>query len=98
MAGGSGNNKGAVLGAYIVWGFWTITLQLQGYDLPTVVSSRIFFIRDFTLGALIVVVLLLRPEGLLPEERQVSVFVESEAKHPRGAGSRPAERAPPPPE
>ena len=98
MVGGSGNNKGAILGAYIVWGFWIITLQLQGYTpqhpgplgfaLPDVVQSRIFFIRDFTLGALIVVVLLLRPQGLLPEERRVSVFAEPEDTE-RG-------RAPPP--
>jgi branched-chain amino acid transport system permease protein len=80
MVGGSGNNKGAILGAYVVWGFWTITLQLQGYPLPVVVSSRIFFIRDFILGALIVVVLLLRPQGLLPEERRVSIWVERHVK------------------
>ncbi|MFQ5880623.1 MAG: branched-chain amino acid ABC transporter permease, partial [Dehalococcoidia bacterium] len=41
IVGGSGNNKGAILGAYVVWGFWIITLQIQGYDLPTAVSSRI---------------------------------------------------------
>jgi branched-chain amino acid transport system permease protein len=86
MVGGSGNNKGAILGAYVVWGFWTITLQLQGYtpahpgplgfSLPDAVQSRIFFIRDFLLGSLIVVVLLLRPQGLLPEERRVSIWVE----------------------
>lgn len=80
MVGGSGNNKGAILGAYIVWGFWIITLQLQGYPLPVVVSSRIFFIRDFILGALIIVVLLLRPQGLMPEERRVSIWVERHVK------------------
>ncbi len=90
MVGGSGNNKGAILGAYMVWGFWTITLQLQGYDIPTVLSSRIFFIRDFLLGALIVVVLLLRPRGLLPEERRVSIWVERHTRRRRGR-----ERAPP---
>jgi branched-chain amino acid transport system permease protein len=76
IAGGSGNNKGAILGAYAVWGFWNITLQLQGYDLPGAVSTRIAFIREFILGALIVIVLLLRPQGLLPEERRVSIWVE----------------------
>jgi branched-chain amino acid transport system permease protein len=80
MVGGSGNNKGAILGAYIVWGLWTATLQLQGYDLPGVISGRIFFIRDFALGALIVIVLLLRPHGLLPEERRVSIWVERHAR------------------
>jgi branched-chain amino acid transport system permease protein len=90
MVGGSGNNKGAILGAYVVWGFWTITLQLQGYTsehpgplgfaLPDAVQSRIFFMRDFLLGTLIVVVLLLRPQGLVPEERRVSIWVERHAK------------------
>jgi branched-chain amino acid transport system permease protein len=103
MVGGSGNNKGAVLGAYVVWGFWTITLQLQGYTpehpgplgfaLPDAVQSRIFFIRDFVLGVLIVVVLLLRPQGLLPEERRVSIWVERHAKGPSGARPPPAEQA-----
>ena len=102
MVGGSGNNKGAVMGAYVVWGFWTITLQLQGYtsehpgplglSLPVVLQSRIFFIRDFLLGALIVVVLLLRPQGLLPEERRVSIWVERHAKGPPAARPPPAEQ------
>jgi branched-chain amino acid transport system permease protein len=96
MVGGSGNNKGAILGAYVIWGFWTITLQLQGYDLPTALSSRIFFIRDFLIGSLIVTVLLLRPQGLLPEERRVSIWLDREAKR-GGAQPVPAERAQSPP-
>jgi branched-chain amino acid transport system permease protein len=94
IVGGSGNNKGAILGAYVVWGFWTITLQVQGYPLPTVISSRIFFIRDFLLGTLIVVVLLLRPQGLLPEERRVSIWVERHAKRLGGARPPPEEAEP----
>ncbi len=80
MVGGSGNNKGAILGAYIVWGIWTISLQLQGYDLPDVVKSRIFFVRDLLIGGLIVSVLLLRPQGLLPQERRVSIWAEREVR------------------
>ncbi len=76
IVGGSGNNKGAILGAYMIWGFWIATLQLQGYPLPDFIKPRIFFIRDFLLGSLIVAVLLLRPQGLLPEERRVSIWVE----------------------
>ena len=101
IVGGSGNNKGAILGAYVVWGFWTITLQLQSYTgehpgplglaLPDAVQSRIFFIRDFLLGTLIVVVLLLRPQGLLPEERRVSIWVERHAKRLGGARRPPDE-------
>lgn len=103
MVGGSGNNKGAIMGAYVVWGLWTITLQLQGYTpahpgplgfaIPDAVQSRIFFIRDFLLGALIVVVLLLRPQGLVPEERRVSIWVERHARRLRRRGPAPAEQA-----
>ena len=93
IVGGSGNNKGAILGAYVVWGLWTITLQVQGYDIPTVLSSRIFFIRDFLLGTLIVIVLLLRPRGLLPEERRVSIWVERHTRRLRRSGPAEAEPA-----
>lgn len=76
IVGGSGNNKGAVLGAYIVWGFWTITQQLKGYDLPAFLDFRIFFIRDLLIGSLIVGALLLRPQGLLPEGKRVSSWLD----------------------
>jgi branched-chain amino acid transport system permease protein len=86
IAGGSGNNKGAILGAYIVWGFWSVTGQIRAYlddwgiEFLTI---RIFYLRDLVIGALIVIILLLRPAGLLPEERRVSLFVGKEAERPR---------------
>jgi branched-chain amino acid transport system permease protein len=89
MVGGSGNNKGAILGAYMVWGLWTVTANLQGYDLPAALSDRIPFIRPFVVGALIVVVLLLRPRGLLPEERRVSIWVERYIKRVKPAAAKP---------
>src|SRR3989337_2888696 len=95
IVGGSGNSRGAILGAYIVWGIWIISLQLQGYTpqhpgplgfaIPEIFQSRIFFMRDFLIGALIVIVLLLRPQGLLPEERRVSIWVERQSRRLRGA-------------
>lgn len=92
IVGGSGNNKGAVLGAYIVWGFWTITAQLKGYPLPEFLDFRIFFIREFLIGALIVIALLLRPQGLLPEERRVSAWLERKTRGRRR--TEPAEETP----
>ncbi|GBD13529.1 hypothetical protein HRbin24_01560 [bacterium HR24] len=98
IVGGSGNNQGAVLGAYIVWGLWIISLQLLGYPLPETLRTRIFYIRDLLLGVLLVAVLLLRPQGLLPEERRVSIWVERLLRRPPAperAGARPvADRAP----
>jgi branched-chain amino acid transport system permease protein len=83
IVGGSGNNRGAIAGVFVVWGIWTIMLQLNGYDLPDVIQSRIFFIRDFLIGALIVIALLLRPQGLFPEERRVSIWLDREMRRQR---------------
>jgi branched-chain amino acid transport system permease protein len=76
IVGGSGNTLGAVAGAYIIWGFWSITLQIQGYDLPDVIAGRIFYVRDLLIGAIIVVVLLYNPRGLLPEQERVSRWLD----------------------
>jgi len=93
ILGGSGNNKGAIAGAYVVWGFWTITLQLQGYDLGETVETRMPYIREFVLGALIVGMLLLRPAGLLPQERRVSLWLDRRIRALRAAERRkPAEQ------
>jgi branched-chain amino acid transport system permease protein len=89
MVGGSGNNKGAILGAYMIWGLWTVTANLQGYDLPAALSDRIPFIRQFVVGALIVMVLLLRPRGLLPEERRVSIWVERYIRRVKPTAAKP---------
>ncbi len=97
MVGGSGNNTGAIVGAYIIWGFWSITLQIQGYDLPSLLTGRIFFLRDFIIGSLIVAVLLLRPQGLLPEQPRVSRWLESRVKDlRRQEAARPTASAAPP--
>ncbi len=84
IVGGSGNNKGAILGAYVIWGFWQATDLIQGYHLPEAIDSRISYFRDLTLGVLIVLVLLLRPQGLLPEESRVSIWVERRVHRLRG--------------
>ena len=65
MVGGSGNNKGAILGALVVWGIWTGTQFLPGFF-----SDPNF--RFFMIGLLIVAVILVRPGGILGEERSMS--------------------------
>ena len=65
MVGGSGNNKGAVLGAFVVWGIWTGTQFLPGFF-----ADPNF--RFFMIGFLIVAVIVMRPGGILGEERRVS--------------------------
>ncbi len=75
MVGGSGNNKGAVLGALVVGFVWFGTPLIQE-DLPDFLGTRVFMVRQLLIGLLIVGFLLLRPQGILAEERRVSRFLE----------------------
>jgi len=72
ILGGSGNNKGAVLGAFIVWGIWSGTGYIINRMVPVAWAARAPFIRLLVIGLLLVGVLLTRPQGILGEEKQVS--------------------------
>jgi branched-chain amino acid transport system permease protein len=85
MVGGSGNNLGAVSGVFVLWGFWILTLQMSGYDLGPAIESRIPYIREFFLGTLIVLTILFRPAGLIPQERRVSIWVERRVRQMRSS-------------
>lgn len=74
IVGGSGNNRGAVLGALLVGLFWFGTPLIQE-DLPDVLGNRVFVLRQFAIGLLVIVFVLLRPQGVLPEQPRVSRFV-----------------------
>jgi branched-chain amino acid transport system permease protein len=89
MLGGSGNNRGAIVGAFVLWGFWVLTLQIQGYDLGEAVLIRVPYIREFVLGTLIVLVVLFRPAGLLPQEPRVSIWVERRVRALQATAARP---------
>lgn len=79
MVGGSGNNKGAILGALVVWGIWTGT---QSQHLPGFLSD--YYFRYVMIGVLIVAVIMLRPGGILGEERRISRHIDKPegAAHP----------------
>ena len=79
IAGGSGNNKGALLGALVVWGIWSAT-EIFASQLPAVFATQVSAARLAMIGALVIAILLWKPDGLLPEERAVSR---------RGAGKKP---------
>ena len=72
--GGTGNNKGAILGAFVVWAIWSWSTFFIGRVVPASFQTRAPFIRFILIGLLLVVVLLVRPKGIIGEERQVSKF------------------------
>ena len=71
MAGGSGNNKGVILGSFVVWGIW-IGTQFMTDLLPLALKSRGPYIRFLLIGILLEIILIYRPQGLLGEEKKVS--------------------------
>lgn len=68
IAGGSGNNLGAILGAFIVWLVWSSTELLAGFVPTELIGSESAF-RVFLIGVILQIILVSRPEGLLPEKR-----------------------------
>jgi branched-chain amino acid transport system permease protein len=72
--GGTGNNKGAILGAFLVWALWSWSTFFISKVVPSAFQTRAPFIRYILIGLLLVVILLRRPRGIIGEERQVSRF------------------------
>lgn len=82
IAGGSANNKGAILGAFLLWTVWSATQILSGF-LPNEIvvfgfeignlQVRSAYVRIFLIGLILQFILQQRPEGLLPEQRPAPV-------------------------
>ena len=67
ILGGSGNNRGAILGAAVVWIIWSMT-EILADQLPPEMAIQAKYIRMFLIGLMLQLVLRFRPEGLLPED------------------------------
>lgn len=66
VLGGSGNNKGAILGALVVWTLWSAT-EIVTSQLPLEWSTRAAYIRVFLIGLVLQIILQRAPHGLLRE-------------------------------
>jgi branched-chain amino acid transport system permease protein len=66
ILGGSGNNRGALLGVVVVWSIWS-TSELLTDMLPAEYAIQAKYLRVFVIGLALQLVLRFRPEGLLPE-------------------------------
>lgn len=67
VAGGSGNNRGAVVGAFGVWLLWSLTDYLTRF-LPDTLEARASFLRIFLIGLALQLILIYRPQGLIGEK------------------------------
>ena len=67
IAGGSGNNRGAIAGALIIWAIWSLTEMLTN-QLPSEWATRSAYIRMLLIGVFLQVVLQRYRSGLIPEK------------------------------
>jgi branched-chain amino acid transport system permease protein len=68
IAGGSANNRGAILGAMLIWTIWSAT-EILTSRLPDDLAIRTAYIRVFLIGLTLQIVLQRFPRGILPEQR-----------------------------
>ncbi len=67
IAGGSGSNKGALLGALIIWGIWSLT-DLIANLVPVHYAVRAGALRVIAVAIALEAILILRPQGILGEK------------------------------
>jgi branched-chain amino acid transport system permease protein len=75
IVGGSGNNRGAILGAVLVWGIWAASAAAISAFFPPAEQARAAALQIVLIGLALCAILLLRPGGILGEERIVSRHV-----------------------
>jgi branched-chain amino acid transport system permease protein len=68
IAGGSGNNRGVILGAVIIWYVWSFSEDLVMRLLPPPLDAKAGDLRVIVIGLVLQAILLKRPQGLLPEK------------------------------
>jgi branched-chain amino acid transport system permease protein len=86
IVGGSASNKGAVLGAFLMWTVWSAS-EILTSRLPDELSIRTAYIRIFLIGLVLQIMLQKFPRGILPEERPKPAKSKNQAT-PQPAASR----------
>jgi len=64
IVGGAGSNLGALMGAFLVWGFWTVSGGLLRGWIPQADQARAAALQVVLIGLLISGMLVARPRGL----------------------------------
>ena len=72
IVGGAGNNRGAIFGAFLIWGAWTASGWALSRFAPIEAQLYTGSVQFILIGLVIVGMLMWRPHGLLPERLVVS--------------------------
>lgn len=68
LLGGSGNNKGVVIGAAIFFLFDWLSIRAKDH-LPASIADRIAYYRLIVIGLILILLVMYRPQGILPEAK-----------------------------
>ena len=77
IVGGSGNNRGALLGGVLVWALWSASGALTASVLPQAMQARGAALQVVLIGVVLAAVLVARPRGLMGEEATVSRYLRA---------------------
>jgi len=69
IVGGSGNNRGAIFGAVLVWAIWALSGAAIAELFPADQQARAASLQIVLIGVMLCLILLWRPQGILPERR-----------------------------
>lgn len=84
IVGGAGNNRGAVLGAVLIWAAWTGSGFALSRLVPAGMQLNAGSIQFILIGLVIVGMLLWRPQGLMPERLKTAAARAREGATNRG--------------
>jgi branched-chain amino acid transport system permease protein len=83
IVGGSGNNLGSVIGAFIIWflwiqsgpmGLWVVDVignfTEEGNTITEFLEDRVHFLRYILMGSVLLMVMRFTPGGILPEKNK----------------------------
>ena len=80
IVGGAGNNKGAVMGTFLIWAAWTASGWALSQFAPLEVQLYTGSIQFVLIGFVVVGMLMWRPQGLFPEKLVVSQSAQTQQK------------------
>jgi branched-chain amino acid transport system permease protein len=80
IVGGSGNNAGAIVGAFLIWALWSASGLMISALVQPEFEARAAALRLVAIGALLAAMIVLRPRGILAERAIVSRFLDDEPK------------------
>lgn len=71
VLGGSGNNKGTIIGAFVIQSFYSGTRFIQ--DFVPLASEQMGALRIMIIGMLLVVIMIYKPEGLFGKKEELAL-------------------------